>query len=191
MAPEKDMVITVMSRDRVGIVADVTRAVHSLSGNISSISQTVLSTYFTIILIVHFPGRVKEDEVKEAVRSAGGEDELEVSVKLYSPGAPEGPPERCDSFVLSIMGPDKPGIISRISGFLAGQGINIEDLYAYVEDKRFVFIGQLMVPCSMDAGRLKKELEALLDKKGMAVHLQHENIFLATQRPDFRVGGPQ
>ena len=41
----KQFVISIMARDRVGIVADVATAIKNLEGNLGDLSQTVLSGY--------------------------------------------------------------------------------------------------------------------------------------------------
>ena len=56
-----------MSRDRVGIVRDVSAAVRDLHGDIADLSQTVLRGYFTMILLVTFPGDVDETQIVDAL----------------------------------------------------------------------------------------------------------------------------
>jgi len=48
-------VLNVMADDHPGIVASVSQAIESLGGNIDACSQTVLSGYFTLIMIVSLP----------------------------------------------------------------------------------------------------------------------------------------
>jgi glycine cleavage system transcriptional repressor len=186
MSKQKQYVINVMSRDRVGIVAGVTEAIYKMKGNIDSVSQTVLSGYFTIIMTVSFKKPVDVKKLKSEIGKSGDPGELEVSVKSWDCGDVCAPViDDCDVFVLSIMGKDQAGIISKISSFLASRNINVIDLYAVAEEDEFVFIGQVMVPPKMDIGQLKIDFESLWKKSGLVVHFQHENIFLATQHVDF------
>ncbi len=186
MTKQKQYVINVMSRDRVGIVAGVTDAIYRMKGNVDSVSQTVLSGYFTIIMTVSFGKSVDVKKLKSKIEKSGGPGELEVSIKSWECGDVCSPAvEDSDVFVLSIMGKDQAGIISKISSFLASRNINVIDLYAYARDSEFVFIGQVMVPLNMDIGQLKIDFENLWKKSNLDVHFQHENIFLATQHVDF------
>ena len=179
-------VLTVMSLDRVGIVADMTGAILDLGGNIDSISQTVMRGYFTIIVTVHFDRDMPREALRETVRNSGAEGELEVSVKERTVLEP-GPVVRDgDRFVLTIMGPDRKGIIKRITSYLSSRGINIDDLYAYVEGEEFLLIGELLVPSSVDIDQVKMDIDGILGEMQMAVTLQHENIFIATNQVDFR-----
>ena len=50
----KPYMISVMSHDRVGIIADVTGAIKSLHGNLEDLSQTVMKGYFTMLLLATF-----------------------------------------------------------------------------------------------------------------------------------------
>ena len=186
MSKQKQYVINVMSRDRVGIVAGVTQTIYRMKGNIDSVSQTVLSGYFTIIMTASFDKPVDVKKLKSEIAKSGAAGELSVSVKNWECDDVCAPVvEDCDVFALSIMGKDQTGIISKISSFLASRNINVIDLYAYAEEGEFVFIGQVMVPHKMDIGQLKIDFENLWKKSDLDVHFQHENIFLATQQVDF------
>lgn len=185
-----DFVLSVMALDRVGIVAGLTEAVVELGGNIDAISQTVLRGYFTIILTVQMDEEMEPAKLQEAVRAKGGPGELEVSVKerrVLEPGPVVEEPER---FILTVSGPDRKGVIHRITTYLASRNINLEDLYAYREGERFVLIAQLQVPVGLEVERLQMDVESLWEAGEMEVTLQHENIFLATNHVDFRQARP-
>ena len=49
-------VVTVVGKDRVGIIADVCVALASFNVNILDISQTVMSDYFTMMMVVDVSG---------------------------------------------------------------------------------------------------------------------------------------
>lgn len=182
----RDFVISVMSLDRVGIVAGLTEAVLELDGNIEAISQTVLRGYFTIILIVRFDRQVDGAQLAAAVRSKGGPGELAVSVQERNVREPQPVVAGGQRFILTVSGQDRKGVIQRISSFLASRSINLDDLYAYREGDRFVLIGQLLVPPALEVERLQVDVESLWPHGQMEVTLQHENVFLATNHVDFR-----
>lgn len=48
-------IVTVIGKDRVGIIADVCTLLASNSVNILDISQTVMRDYFTMIMLVEAP----------------------------------------------------------------------------------------------------------------------------------------
>lgn len=176
----KDYILTVMARDRVGIVRDVSTALDGLGGNISHVSQTVLRGYFTLIVSVHMPDDRTQLEIRQAVERTGDVGEFEVNVRPFeeSPASPESRPS--ERFTLTLQGNDHPGIIARVTTLLADKGINIDDFYAYVKDNRFVMLAQILIPSDMDTESVRNALEEIGGEYSTLVHLQHENIFKAT-----------
>ncbi len=172
-------VISVMSRDRVGIVRDITRALTQWQGNVEQVSQTVVMNYFTFILIAAFPAAHTVAAVRELLGTAGAPGELEVGVKIFTGETPATPV--ADRFILTTIGGDHPGIVHQIAMFCAGKGINITDLYgATTADKQFIVVSEVAVPRHLDLTQIQLDLAALGQATGLAVHLQHENIFRAT-----------
>lgn len=82
--------------------------------------------------------------------------------------------------VVTVTGKDRKGIIAKVSAFLAERGANIEDISQTIMGEYFAMI---MIA---DISDIKQELSALandcaeLGKQiGMAIYLQHEDIFNA------------
>ena len=179
--------VSVMSRDRVGIIADVTGPIAALEGNIDAISQTVLRGYFALILNVDFTRDVPLDRIREEVEAAGREGELAVVVRERDPAAAAEPVvDGGGAFVLTmILTRDRPGIVSRAAAYLAARGINVLDFYAYRDGGQFVILGLVRIPAEQDVERIQVDLESEWQGEDMSVSLQHENIFGATSEIDF------
>ena len=82
--------------------------------------------------------------------------------------------------VVTVTGKDRKGIIAKVSSFLAEKGVNIEDISQTIMGEYFAMI---MIA---DISEAKEELAALaqecaeLGKQiGMAIYMQHEDIFNA------------
>ena len=174
-----EYIVTVMARDRVGIVADVSGALFKLGGNITDLSQTLLRGYFTLIISVGTPDSVTADSIRSSVAAAGAAGEFDVGVKPYEPEPAQAPAET-ELFVLTTRGRDRPGIIARVTSYLAGQGINIEDFYARVVSGDLLMIIQAAVPTRLNIHDLQREIEQVGAEFGLTAHLQHENIFRMT-----------
>ena len=173
-------VLNVMAEDRPGIVAAVSRAVCDAGGNIDACSQTVLSGYFTLIMVVSFPDALPADAFVASLTGDGRDGGLQVQIKPFRPQA--GEEDDSDNFVVTCSGPDTPGVIHRFSALLADKGINIVDLYGELSDEKFVLISQVQIPRRWDLAMLQADLEALGAEQGYDVRLQHENIFIATNQ---------
>lgn len=80
--------------------------------------------------------------------------------------------------IVTVVGKDKPGIISKVSTLLADNMVNIEDISQTIMQGNFTMIMQ----CDVNNSKLSlKDLKVALDKLGeevgVSIHLQHEEIF--------------
>lgn len=174
-----DFIVTVMARDRVGIVRDVSSAITGIDGNITYLSQTVVREYFTLIVSTQMPDERTQSEIRQAIERNGEVGEFAVNVRPYmEPYVNKtGPTER---FTLSMQGKDRKGIIARATGYLAEKNVNIDDFYCYVHEGVLLMLAQVSVPLGIDMEKLQQELVEVGKKFGITAHLQHENIFQAT-----------
>jgi glycine cleavage system transcriptional repressor len=168
-------IVSVLARDRVGIIADVSDALFRLDGNLESISQTISQGWFTMILSAAFPEAVGIDAVREAVASIGdvvamvrpsAEERIAVSV--------EGEP-----FVATAVGQDKPGIVRGLTRCLARRSVNIQDVWNEVREKRFIVIFHLTVPPRTDPNELRGDLKDAAKELDVDLTFQHQDIFTA------------
>jgi glycine cleavage system transcriptional repressor len=182
MAELPEYIISVMARDRPGIIAGIGKAIYELGGNIEELSQTVVRGYFTIIVCATFPSPQPPLElVVKAIEETGAPGELHVMACLRHPSEPiSATPESYDRFILTVYGTDQPGIIYRMASYLASRGINITDLYGRASGGGFTMVLELSVPPELDPRELKQDLEELGRSIGLSAHFQHENLFKAT-----------
>jgi glycine cleavage system transcriptional repressor len=173
-------VLNVMAEDRPGIVSAVSGAVAGLEGNIEAVSQTVLTGYFTLIMLVDMPAGVSGEQLKACVEGGGSDHAFMVLVRPVRPSPPRVVPKGSETFIVTIMGEDRPGTISRFSNYMAEKGVNITDLYGDRQESRFVLVSQVQVPPQWDIGMLQADLEHLGQEMGFTVRMQHENLFVAT-----------
>ena len=176
-------VLNVLSDDHPGIIAAVGRAVSALGGNIDACSQTVLSAYFTLIMIVSLPEPTDADGLVAEVRGPqGAAAGLQIVARRLVPpagGAAGGPGDR---FVITAFGADRPGIVLRFSQYLAAKDINNIDMYGNRTGEDFVLIAQVEIPARWEIAVLQADLEQIARQERYTVRLQHENIFVATNQ---------
>ena len=78
-------VVTVLGRDRVGIIADVSRLLADYGINIKDISQTILDDIFTMVMMVDLKDVViEESDISEKVGELG--KKLGVQITLQHTG---------------------------------------------------------------------------------------------------------
>lgn len=169
-----------MAEDRPGIVSAVSGAVADLEGNIDAVSQTVVASYFTLIMLVDMPKGISAEQLKCRVEATGGDHAFMVLVRPVRPCLPRVVPAGSETFIVTVMGEDRPGTVSRFSSYLAEKGVNITDLYGDRQESRFVLVSQVQIPPQWDIGMLQADLEHLGQEMGFTVRMQHENLFVAT-----------
>jgi len=169
-------VISVLTRDHVGIIADITGILYKLGGNLEALSQTVVWDWFTMILCGAFPREVSATRIKEALEADG---RTQAVVQAYGEARSD---DRAagDPFVITMVGGDQPGLIWRLAQCCAEKGINIEDVWNEVREGQFVIILKVSVPKSIDTKLLRHDLEAAVSALGVTVRLQHQDVFTAT-----------
>lgn len=175
-------VVSVLVPDRVGILKRITAALNGLGGNITGISQTVVQGYFTVIVIVEFKAGVERGKIYEALTNRFENKDASVVVRDFEDARlpkPDG-----SRYILTMFGKEQPGILKRVTAFLAEKNVNIEDLFFKIQGDRVTHIGELTVPDALDVRQLQEDLQALLAPMELRGMLQHENIFRATNEVD-------
>lgn len=75
-------VLTVVGKDRVGIIYEVTKVLAKERINVLDISQTIVSGYFTMIMITDLSGCDKTiEEIREALNVLGTKIGMEVRIQ--------------------------------------------------------------------------------------------------------------
>jgi glycine cleavage system transcriptional repressor len=186
----KYFAISIMSKDRVGIIADVSQKISQLNGNIADIRQSVLCGYFSMILLVAFPLEVAqptiESKLAEINLSAG--TSLAIAVKPISEAIslPTNTfPE--NTYVLTVTGQDRVGFVAAVTVFCAAKNINILDLSTTRKADQYIMILFIDLTQSQGVETVRSELAQFSEKTGLRVALQHYNIFRAVNEIDLPV----
>ncbi|MBN1413362.1 MAG: ACT domain-containing protein [Spirochaetales bacterium] len=82
-SPARRAIITVVGRDRVGIIAGISAFLAESNVNILDISQTILQEYFTMMMIVDLAGsKMDTDELREKLVASGESLGLSITLQL-------------------------------------------------------------------------------------------------------------
>ena len=75
-------IVTVIAKDRVGIIANVCSLLSSMGVNILDISQTILQEYFTMVMLVDVAVcPTPFGELAKALKTCGEEQELSIRIQ--------------------------------------------------------------------------------------------------------------
>ncbi len=182
--------ITVMSRDRVGIVRDIAHQIAGLHGNIKDLSQTVVSGYFTMILVSEFSVAMSAEQLRSALISANQQRQdgvlpLEIAVMAIDEetGGKNALAQRIapqDIYVLTASGEDRIGFVADVATFCADNQINILDLATLVNEVQYMMILQVDLSRCTSLKSIHRKLQQFVQTSGIRMVLQHNDIFEAT-----------
>jgi glycine cleavage system transcriptional repressor len=174
-----------MTRDRVGIVADVAERIAGLGGDIADLSQTTLRGFFTLILVATFPTDVSIDAVRADLGRIAADtvaaDWLDVVVHAVSDD-PEPEPEvpSSEDYVLAVRGPDRVGLLADVTRICSDHDLNILDLSTRASDGQYVTLLHVDATRARSLELVRRALEAAAESRGFAFTLQHNDVFRAT-----------
>ena len=119
--------LTIVGRDRPGIVAQVTEILFNLGCNIADSSCSILGGQFAMILIIAHPTFTSRGSFGDAFQPLEDVD-LTVALRVIQPGGELHPDLTGEICMISVYGADKPGIVYHVAKVLGEQKINITDL---------------------------------------------------------------
>ncbi|RPJ71925.1 MAG: ACT domain-containing protein [Desulfobacteraceae bacterium] len=178
-------ILSILGRDRPGIVAAVSRVLCEQNCNIENVSQTMLQTEFAGIFIVSMPGGMNAAELHRTLESRLSPLALTVLTKPCEHGE-ELCTAACEPFVITTRGPDRKGLVADISEVIARHGVNITHLQAVFkggdEPGDNIMIYEVDIPHAVDPQALAADLRARAQALQLDLIIQHRNIFEALHR---------
>lgn len=179
---QKQMIISVMSKDRPGIIAGITGAIYKLGGDVAGLNQTVLCGYLTMILSASFDEKVTKEDLLAAISHVKTECKFEVSIKELTEAQAENADTVPDeTYILTVQGPNKAGIVHGISQFCYEHDINIIGLATTLQNNQYTMALQLDInKCKSSLESLQVKLEEYSRANELTIMMQHNDIFKVT-----------
>ncbi|HTP65550.1 MAG TPA: ACT domain-containing protein, partial [Geobacteraceae bacterium] len=115
--------VTIIGKDRPGIVADAAKILYRLGCNIEDSSCTMLGGDFAMIQIVSHErpfAKVRLADEFRALQTMG----LSVHVRALHEDEARYRPPQGELCLVTVYGSDRPGIVFRVTSALAGRGVN-------------------------------------------------------------------
>lgn len=119
--------LTIVGRDRAGIVSQVTEILYDQGCNIADSSCSILGGQFAMILILCHPEHTDRESFGAAFKPLEDSD-LSVSLRVLKPGGEIRHNIEGDICMISVYGSDQPGIVYRVAKVLGEKKVNITDL---------------------------------------------------------------
>lgn len=154
--------LTIIGRDRAGIVSEVTGILYDLGCNIADSSCSILGGQFSMILIISHPELTNQQSFGEAfapLEKSG----LSVFLRTLKPGGEERPDLEGEICMISVYGADKPGIVYRVARELGERQINITDLNTKLIGEKTAPVYVMMIEAVLNQGVEVEDVESWID----------------------------
>ncbi|GAA4808676.1 glycine cleavage system protein R [Nocardioides caeni] len=160
--------VTVLGHDRPGIIAETTAGLAGLGLNIEDSTMTLLRGHFAMMLLCR--GAVDASAIERSLDGLGSGGDLDVAVRPVSdeptPGAGG------TSWVLTVHGGDRPGIVSEVVAQVASAGGNITDLTTRLAGELYLLVAELDLPVDADADAVAAGIRAAAERLGVTATLR-------------------
>lgn len=157
--------LSVVGRDRPGIVAEVSRVLFELGCNIEDSTCTILSGQFAMILVIahaKFSLVAEIDPFFDPVRKS-----MELTISLLTLKDEEISREKGFEgrpHSISVYGADRPGIVYSVARELARLQVNVTDLNTQVVGAKDRPVYMMVLEVDIPESVAMKELEREFDK---------------------------
>jgi glycine cleavage system transcriptional repressor len=180
------MIISVLGKDRPGIIAGVTKVMFEQDFNIEDVSQTILQNQFSGSFIVTGPQHVSADDLhKELDKSTAGFD-LHFHVRELGFSGITWTTCDCDPFIITTRGPDRKGLVASVTALLAAHNVNVTQLQAVFrggdDPGRNIMIYAVDIPRNIDLQAMRLALHDKGKELNLQISIQHKHIFEAINR---------
>ncbi len=155
------LVLTVIGRDRPGLVEQLARLIADHSGNWLESRMSRLGGEFAGILRLTVPSP-QEAALRQALAALGNAG---LNVQIRSDDVPAPMPTRIVQ--PELVGQDRPGIVRQIASAWASRGINVEELVtecvsaAMSGETLFKATAKVALPAGLDLQALRTDLDRI------------------------------
>ncbi len=180
------IIISVLGKDRPGIIAAVTRILFEQECNIENVSQTILQNEFSGIFIAGVPPSVSAAQLHRNLDDGLAPMGLHVYEKPLSEPDTATPAVDSEPFVITTKGPDRKGLVAAITAVMARHAVNVTNLQAVFkggdDPNANIMIYEVDIPNNTDHPALRHELRETALTLALDISIQHKRIFEAINR---------
>lgn len=182
----KHYIISVLSEDRPGIIADITGIVYELGGDLAELNQSILCGYLTMILLVTFDETVTSADLLTRIKAIDSPTLFDVvarNLDIPRECSQTSLPEK--TYIVTAQGRNKKGLVHGISSFCYRHNINILDLATTKTQDTYTMILQIDLSKVASIADLRSSLQDFATQNGLHVLMQHQNLFKVTNEIPF------
>ncbi len=178
LSQEKNFyVISVIGKDQVGIVSEVTQLLLKQGLNIVDIEQTVIHSQFTMVLLLQPPRiRFQPESLRSSLNRLAKRRGMSITMTPLHEFKGLRLADTKRPYVLTLLGPDRAGVVAAFSSTLAKHHCNIERIKMIARGEFFAM--EMWIDLrEVNFSLLRQDLTAVAKKIGMDIIAQPEHVF--------------
>jgi len=170
-------VITVLGKDRGGLVTEITSKLAENNLNIIDIEQSVIHGLFSMFMLVDFSNSKRNiDEIKGQIYDSAKNVGVDLTITPRSEYGYEDDSNERDIIKITIIGKDKPGIVAAVSRKLFELDLNIERIKMIARGDLLAMEMSVDLKGSVKLNGLRRELQEVGEKIGVDILVQPEDL---------------
>ncbi len=177
------LIITVLGKDRKGLVAEISGKLAEFNINIVDIEQSVIRGLFSMFMLVDMANsNVDDQELRNSMFTIANKLNVRIDISPYKKYQNGLEVKKKDVQKITILGKDKPGIVAEFSKTLFKNNVNIERIKMIARGELLVMDVMIDVSRVDSMERLRDEIRETGERLDMDVVLQSEDIYKHQKR---------
>jgi len=169
-------VVTVLGKDREGLVAGITGKLAEVDVNIVDIEQSVIHGLFSMFMLIDTTkATINVDEIRGRLYEYSRKLGVNINITPFSEYGEGNDGEEREIQKITILGKDKPGIVAGVSKALFDLNINIERIKMIARGD-LLSMEMLVDSKGSSLDKLRRATEKTGDEIGVDIIVQPEDI---------------
>lgn len=180
------VIITVLGKDRPGIISLITTCLYDLDCNLENANQMILQEQFAGFFIVELPEELDHASLSRTLEGRTQDTGLTIHINPMEADKGREQDVPGETFLITTIGPDQKGLVARFSKIIARHQVNIENLKAVFRGGKDpaanIMSYQVFITPDIDTAGLFNDLRQTAGDLNLDIWIQHKNIFDAINK---------
>ncbi|MCE5301199.1 MAG: ACT domain-containing protein [Spirochaetia bacterium] len=161
--------------DQKGIVYNLTAMLKKYGFNIEDSSMIMLRRTFSVIMLLSAGAKGADKKLAEELKAFAAEYAMSAELKKITEKEMKEYDNEGSTWMISVSGADRPGIVSEVTQYLYKQGANVIDLETKssedVKPHAYYMFLEVDLPKKADPKKLEAGLKKITDRLGVHVSM--------------------
>ena len=180
------LIITVLGRDKPGIIAAVAKSLYKLDCNLENVNQMILQSEFAGFFFVEPPQDLEVDFIKTTLDKDLNGKGLHIHVNNITSNGNNVKETDAEIFLITTIGPDQKGLVARFTEIIADYNVNVINLTAVFKGgdnpNANIMTYEVAITSDVDQNSLFSALRDKAHDLNLDITIQHRNIFQAINK---------